>query len=250
MNSPSGEISMKKIICLVFIMAMVFVGSAWAAGIYVMPGKVGTKISSLPYTISAPGYYYFNGNLSIDLSAGTAITISASNVTLDLMGFSLINTHAAGFAANGIVINGLAGVEIRNGTVVNFTECVNAASTSVANHRIFNMRCTNGGDGIYLKGQNHLVQNCNTSNNYYGIYLDSGTISNCVACNNTNTGIRLNGAGSVLGSIANNNTSHNFYFASANITVNRNSAAGLATNYYISGSATPVVISALNAGQP
>ena len=247
---------MKKIFCLALIMAMIFGAVAvWANGVYVLPGGVGTKITSLPYTINNPGYYYFGGNLAINLTGtNAAITVAANNVTIDLMGFSLTNTYASGWAANGIYMNGRNNVEVRNGTLVNFQEAVFESSSSGANHRAINLRLNNCGDGIYLRGKNHLVKDCTASNNYDGIAIDAGTISNCVACDNTNFGIRLTGAGSVIGNIANNNTIRNFSLGTAstatNITVNRNSASGLATNYYTPGGSTGVLISTLNAGQP
>jgi hypothetical protein len=46
----------------------------------------GTPISSLPYTINAPGSYYVTRNLSA--VSGNGITINADDVTLDLMGFT------------------------------------------------------------------------------------------------------------------------------------------------------------------
>ncbi|MBU4448351.1 MAG: hypothetical protein KKD99_07175, partial [Proteobacteria bacterium] len=49
---------------------------------------VGTKITSVPYTISSPGFYYLGGNLTYS-GTGSAISVDADNVTLDLMGFSL-----------------------------------------------------------------------------------------------------------------------------------------------------------------
>ena len=246
---------MKKIFCLALIMAMIFgAGAVWADGVYVLPGGVGTKITSLPYTINNPGYYYFGGNLAINLASGNAITVAANNVTIDLMGFSLTNTYASGWAANGIYMNGRNNVEVRNGTIINFQEGFYENSTSWANHRAINLRLNNNGDAIYLRGNNHLVKDCTASNNSYGIFINGGTISNCVACDNTNIGIRLTRAGSVLGNIANNNTSNNFYLGTAstatNITVNRNSASGLATNYYTPGGSTGVLISTLNAGTP
>ena len=45
-----------------------------------------TPISSLPYTIKVPGSYYLTGNLA---STTNGIFIDASQVTLDLMGFTL-----------------------------------------------------------------------------------------------------------------------------------------------------------------
>ena len=72
--------------------------AAWAQGdFYVIAGggpPVGTKISSVPYTITQPGFYFLTGNLTYN-GAGNAITVSANNVTLDLMGFSLSHTGSA-----------------------------------------------------------------------------------------------------------------------------------------------------------
>src|SRR5207249_2839952 len=48
-----------------------------------------TPISSLPYSITAPGKYCLSGDLSISDSTSAAITISASNVLLDLDGYTL-----------------------------------------------------------------------------------------------------------------------------------------------------------------
>lgn len=247
---------MKKIMLLAVITVLICsAGSAWAEGVYVQAGGVGTKITALPYTINQPGYYYFGSNLSIALTgANSAITISANNVTLDLMGFSLTNTNTPSFAAYGISITGRQNVEVRNGAIINFQEALQETSASGANHRAINLRFSRNGDAIYLRGNNHLVKNCTASNNSYGILINGGTISNCVASNNTNTGIRLTGAGSVLGNIANDNATRNFHFGTAgtftSIMVNRNSASGLATNYYKDATSTGVVISALNAGQP
>src|SRR3954454_12050055 len=48
-----------------------------------------TPISSLPFSINSSGSYYLTGNLQFTAASGHAITISVSNVTLDLMGFTL-----------------------------------------------------------------------------------------------------------------------------------------------------------------
>src|SRR6187455_75010 len=48
-----------------------------------------TPISSVPFTISASGSYYFTKNLQFQNTSGNAIAISASDVTLDLNGFTL-----------------------------------------------------------------------------------------------------------------------------------------------------------------
>lgn len=68
-------------------------------------------ISALPFTISQPGSYYLTTNLIG--GAGAGILISASRVSLDLMGFEISDG-----AGSGIVVSGLrSNVWIRNGTV-------------------------------------------------------------------------------------------------------------------------------------
>ena len=85
-------------------------------------GGVGTKITSLPYTISNPGFYYLSGNLTY---SGTeqAIIILSDNVTLDLMGFSLTGAgkYISGFGIAPFYLETFYNnVEIRNGTVSGF----------------------------------------------------------------------------------------------------------------------------------
>ena len=84
-------------------------------------GRAGTQISSVPYTISSPGLYCLAGNLSYTPTTGAAITVNASDVTLDLMGFCLTGPGKA-FANNlGItILTGASNVEIRNGSILNF----------------------------------------------------------------------------------------------------------------------------------
>jgi hypothetical protein len=52
---------------------------------------VGTKITNVPYAINNPGFYYLGENLTYRGSSD-AITVSANDVTLDLMGYSLTYT--------------------------------------------------------------------------------------------------------------------------------------------------------------
>src|SRR5262245_53371403 len=70
-----------------------------------------TPISSLPFTISAPGSYVVTSNLT---SAGAGITISANDVTVDLNGFNL----TAGPGGNGVRVSGArTNICVRNGSV-------------------------------------------------------------------------------------------------------------------------------------
>ncbi len=92
-------------------------------GFYVIAGggKAGTPINSVPATISSPGMYYLNGYLTSTPTNQNGITINASDVTLDLMGFTLTGPgKTSGSSNSGIQINSSTNVEIRNGSVINF----------------------------------------------------------------------------------------------------------------------------------
>lgn len=76
-----------------------------------------TPISSLPFAINSSGSYYFTQNLHFTAATGHAITVSASNVTIDLMGFTLSSDRDV--TGHGIAVTGNAkAVAVRNGCIV------------------------------------------------------------------------------------------------------------------------------------
>src|SRR5262245_16351569 len=79
-----------------------------------------TPISSLPYTISSPGSDYVTGPLN---STNFGITVSSSDVTIDLMGFTIggaQNTNHPGIHIAGGNDVMLRNVVIRNGGITRF----------------------------------------------------------------------------------------------------------------------------------
>lgn len=177
---------------------------------YVVVGgsAVGTKITTLPYIINNPGFYFLGGNLTTNISGGNAITVNADDVTIDLMGFSLTASNNGSY---GIYMSGRRNVEIRNGTITNFYRGVADTWTggaSGANHRVINVRvyCH---QGIALSGTGHLVQKCTASAPAYygseGISIAGGTITGCVA-SKYEIGISLNGNGSILDNVSYSNS--------------------------------------------
>ena len=202
---------------------------------YVIGGggpPVGTKITIVPYIISNPGFYFLSGNLTYSGSSN-AITISVDDVTLDLMGFSLTNAGVKG-VTNGIYMGGRSNVEIRNGTVTGFNYGINSEYVSSARNRIINVRANKNNYGIFVLGVSHLIRGC-------------------IASLNGNTGIWVE-SGSVLENVAFNNTTHNFSLGSmgppTSLLVDRNSAYGLNPNYYWSGGSGVLMVSGTNAGTP
>ncbi|MEW6658986.1 MAG: right-handed parallel beta-helix repeat-containing protein [Thermodesulfobacteriota bacterium] len=208
--------------------------AAWADFYVVGVGKVGTRITSVPYTISQPGFYFLSGNLTY---SGTfhAITVNADDVTIDLMGFSLIKDGPR--VGTGVYMSGRTNVEIRNGTVRGFGYGVREASATGNKHRAINVRATGNLYGIYFLGSNHLLQGCSGSNNdQIGLFLTSGVITGCTASNNS-SGIVAHGPANVLGNTALNNSGVNFHLGngtSTAILVDQNCAFGLtpSSNYY------------------
>jgi hypothetical protein len=226
----------KKIWLLAFAMvgAVLLSGTAaWAdSEFYVIAGGggVGTKITSVPYEIKTPGFYYLTGNLNYSGTTGNAITVSANNVTLDLMGFSLTGISGGGYCINLTTSNN---VEIRNGTISDFISGW-AINGSGANTRVSRIRALNNGGGFWL-GTNVLIEGCNCSGNgLRGIQISSGTVSGCTAVNNQDHGIQITGPGVIIGNVANNNTNAGFWLSVVSksiIMVDRNSASSNGTPY-------------------
>lgn len=160
---------------------------------YVIAGSagVGTRITSAPYTITEPGFYYLGGNLT------GRISIQASNVTLDLMGFTMTG-HGAG-SGTGIAISSvLENVEIRHGTVKRFVDGIGAYFVDPPEmcHRIINIRVThNTQKGIYLAGSGHIIKGCTVYANDVGIYCSNSLLMHNVA---TLNGTNISGAGNTL----------------------------------------------------
>jgi hypothetical protein len=90
-------------------------------------------IAAIPTVISVPGHYCLTSDLTTDMSAGTAISIEANSVVLDLQGHRVGGLGAgplteATAVTMGIPASGapVANVTIRNGTVRGFSVAVDA----------------------------------------------------------------------------------------------------------------------------
>jgi hypothetical protein len=177
-------------------------------------GGVGTKITSLPYTINSPGFYYLGGNFT--LTQGNGITVNANNVTIDLMGFCLNGENSDSSA---IFINNLAcEVEIRNGALTAWNYAVSANSPQAVDVRVTNIRALGNKNGIVLEGVMHIVKGCQIYNyppniGGIGISIGGGIIRDNLL-RNCNTGIALTGNNG--GSIINNF----IFLCNTNISVN------------------------------
>jgi hypothetical protein len=251
---------MQKRILWLTVLAAVLLSSGSARGdsdyyVIVGGGRVGTKITSLPYEIKDSGFYFIDRDLS---ATGNGITVTADHVTIDMMGCSLIHTGDAG-ASKGIALNSRTNVEIRNGTIRGFWAGIDDSGAGF-NHRVTNIRALNPGSGgtgvnIRLMGNNHLVKDCTAANNAYGgIYVGSGKIVGCESYGNGAYGIWLVNDGSIIGCVAmNNDPSHSYptrygftFDGTKNVVLDDNSAAGNGANYPAGGATT---VWGVNAGR-
>ena len=171
-------------------------------GFYVIAvggGGVGTPITSAPYTISQSGFYYLKSNF---YTSGTAIFIQANDVTLDLMGFCLSGDGSGHGISAG---ENRRNVEVRNGTVRNFTY------------------------GISVRGVGNRIIKMNTSDNTIGILSSQGsciTVTGCHSHNNQNFGYDIQSGGNIIGNVAYNNGNGFRLNGSAAQLVDRNSSYG------------------------
>jgi hypothetical protein len=182
-------------------------GTALAQEFYVVaagPTAVGTKITSLPYTISKPGFYYLTGNLSYSNSFNNGITVNSDDVTLDLMGFSLSGPGSTS-DSDAIYMSSRKNVEIRNGTLSGWHYGILEDSSAALRHRVINMRVESMTEGIDLYGRGHLIKGCTVGDCAgNGIYLAGATASGNVV-SNCGTGINLTAAGNVIGNMVETN---------------------------------------------
>ncbi len=122
-------------------------------------------------TISQPGSYYLTQNLY-------ALVITASDVTVDLNGFSGFHIRSPSSALSDVTVaNCLSGIEAGDSSLQT------VAASGNRSHGVV--------------GANNTVRGVKAANNTgAGIYCDNSTISDCTANNNGDDGIR--GAGSVI----------------------------------------------------
>jgi len=238
---------------------------AWADGdfyVVAVGSGVGTKITSLPYTIDKPGFYYLTGNLTC--TSGNGITINVTGVTIDLMGFSLDGKGVSQTGINNGV--GWGNLEVRNGTLVGW----NAGFLGGPSNRAINLRVENCNTGIDVSAAS-LVKGCMvvlrsvssvkgigcggviTGNTVVigegvGIY-GSGTISgNDVV--SSNIGIKSDEDSSIIGNRI-NGTNYGLYLGkesaySAKFLVTQNTASSYSTPFHSTPSA--IVVNVNNAG--
>lgn len=116
-------------------------------------------VTALPYTISTPGTWCVKQNLATAAIGGNAITINASDVTLDCNGFKLDGSAAgAGTATRGVYASGRSGVTVRNCAVRGFQQGIALFGTG-GGHLVERNRATASTyAGIWVEGDGSIVR--------------------------------------------------------------------------------------------
>jgi hypothetical protein len=172
---------------------------AFALVFYPAPGPAQTIIGSLPYPITTAGTYVLNESLSYPSAGGIAITVKASNVTINLNGHAITNTSdPTTTQAIGIGEYNVENLTIENGEILGFLYGVYLHGPP-AGPTIFNFGHVLQGlrlsycafAGIYLQyAYNCLIQNCQLSAMGYTSQFQKVADGNGIVCFN-NLGTRI-----------------------------------------------------------
>jgi len=121
-----------------------------------------TTISAVPYTITAPGRYCLNADLSTAQTSGAAIEVAANDVTVDLQGHTLNNLGAGvSTRTDGVHSRDRRRITVRNGRIVGFFVGVHLDILSDSgNHIVEALRFEqNRWKAIKLEGFDNIMRN-------------------------------------------------------------------------------------------
>lgn len=177
------------------------------------------------YVITQPGSYYLTGNIT-GVASKKGIKISASNVTLDLNGFSM---NGGGVADDAIYSNftTTTNLTIRNGNILNWVkEGIDAYYSSSC--VIENVQVAGSINGYaIITGPGSTIRGCNARGSGAGIVTtDGSTVTQCTALGNTGAGFALGNGNTVTGCAAQGTTTGPGFQAGAGCTIKDCTAFG------------------------
>jgi len=178
LRSPVRLLASRQTVCLLVVLPVI-AGQLLAQGTFppvTLPGTPEMKTlaqveprTALPggsssLTISNPGSYYLTGNLTVGPYAAAALTISASNVSLDLNGFTIASSSGASTSSSGILIRaGQQNVSIRGGGIAGFSDGVSIEA----------------GDSICLRFEALAIHDCYSNGIHFRGSTPGSQVSGC-----------------------------------------------------------------------
>jgi hypothetical protein len=164
---------MKKLITASWLLLSV---AGFASAFETAVDVAATAITKVPYVISAPGNYYLPNDLTFTAPAGTAITIEASQVILDLNGRTLKGTAKGFDTTNGVVVDNRQDVIIQNGDINGFTFAGvlisdSAKKTKNQKNEVLHVNFNNDEIGVLdISGSIDVTEHCNFDGGAVGWY--------------------------------------------------------------------------------
>jgi hypothetical protein len=161
------------------ILALASMSSLFVAG-----SCAATAITSVPFTITASGTYTLTKNLTLSGTNQTAITVNASNVLIDLKGFTL-GTNDTTFSNSGITVSAASAfVTIQNGSLNNFGAGVSLFGPE---ETVQNLSIVTGGPfavNVYNSCTSTMIQNCFIAGSGQNIGIQLSGCADVVVKNN------------------------------------------------------------------
>jgi hypothetical protein len=159
----------------------------------------GTPITSIPYTITQPGYYYLTGDLRATSSGQNGIAVQAQDVTIDLKGYSLVGHSGTGTGIDGSFYRNLI---VENGRVDEWNTGI------VADRADRILGITLYFNGVAISANQVTIEDCTIKEGGGGIAAERSVVRGCTIMDVAGNGIAV-GSGSL---IEDNQIDTNAYF--------------------------------------
>ena len=170
-----------------------------------------------PITIGNSGSYRLTGNITVSNSALPAISITASDVTIDLAGFTIEGSGSSGDGDGIVALFGIENIEVKNGSIYNMSD--NGIELGGDGSRAINIRARNNdGVGIFVGRQ--------------GLIRESSAISN------GENGLEVRSQGIAIGNTARGNGDHGIRTAFGCSVSNNNSFGNSGHGFFVGGTST------------
>ena len=144
-------------------------------------GRQVTVITSLPFTVSSPGIYVLDSDLTV--SGSDAIDVNAPDVVINLNGYSITGSSGG----IGVSAGQVANVIIENGRISGFT----TAAVQLGPYSVARNLVGSDDEGIDVQGQDCVVQNCILQGTGAGLEAGAGIGIASLRCEVT--GCRVSG---------------------------------------------------------
>jgi parallel beta-helix repeat protein len=147
--------------------------------------------STASFIITKAASYYLSGNVGVG-SESVGVLIEASNVTLDLNGFSIIGKDSTTSAAGVAVASGCSDVAVVNGFIA---ECRHAVLGEEADARMLvrNVHARNTQNEAFFLPQQSVVEDCTLVDSGGIVVGDHCRVSRCVVLGGGYVGIATGG---------------------------------------------------------